>query len=90
MALEEEELLDQLEGASVEALELFECALLGDLLLAVVQQRLGDLETLRLASDLDELVDEYLQRTDTDSQRMQELEQFYLVVLAVPGWENPP
>jgi len=87
MALEEEELLDQLEGASVEALELSECALLRDLLLAVVQQRLGK---LRLASDLDEQLDGYLQQTDMDSQRMQELGQFYLVVLAVPGWENPP
>ena len=87
MALEEEELLDQLEGASVEALELFECALLGDLLLAVVQQRLGE---LRLASDLDEQLDGYLRQTGMDSQRMQELGQFYLVVLAVPGWENPP
>ena len=87
MALEEEELVNQLEGASVEALELSECALLGALLLAVVQQRLGK---LRLASDLDEQLDGYLQQTDTDSQRMQELGQFYLVVLAVPGWENPP
>ena len=63
MALEEEELLDQLEGASVEALELFEGALLGDLLLAVVQQRLGG---LRLASDLDEQLDGYLQQTGMD------------------------
>ena len=47
---EEEELLDQLEEAFEEALELFEGALLGDLLLEVVQQRLED---LRSASDLD-------------------------------------
>ena len=87
VALGEEELLDQLEGASVEALELSECVLLRDLLLAVVQQRLGK---LRLASDLDEQLDGYLQQTGMDSQRMQELGQFYLVVLAVPGWENPP
>ena len=87
MALEEEELLDQLEGASAEALELFECALLGDLLLAVVQQRLGK---LRLASDLDEQLDGYLQQTGMDSQRMQGLRQSYLVVLVFPGWENPP
>ena len=87
VALEEEELLDQLEGASVEALELSECVPLRVLLLAVGQQRLGK---LRLASDLDGQLDGYLQQTDTDSQRMQELGQFYLVVLAVPGWENPP
>ena len=87
MALEEEELVNQLEGASVEALELSELVPLRVLLLAVGQQRLGK---LRLASDLDEQLDGYLQQTDTDSQRMQELGQFYLVVLAVPGWENPP
>ena len=87
MALEEGELLDQLEGAFEEALELFEGALLGDLLLEVVQQRLED---LRSASDLDQQLSEYLQQTGMDSQRMQGLRQSYLVVLVFPGWENPP
>ena len=87
MVLEEGELLDQLEGAFEEALELFECALLGDLLLEVVQQRLED---LRSASDLDQQLNGYLQQTGMDSQRMQGLRQSYLVVLVFPGWENPP
>ena len=84
---EEEELLDQLEEAFEEALELFEGALLGDLLLEVVQQQLED---LRSASDLDQQPSEYLEQTGMDSQRMQGLRQSYLVVLVFPGWESPP
>ena len=85
--LEEDELLDRRVEASLEVWEQPKLAPLRILLLAVVQQRLVDpeMERLRLASDLVEIVDEYLLRTDMDSQRMQELEQFYLVVLAVPG-----